>query len=116
MRGLNGRIWLGFSGPRSPKVDAMADRLFLREVTLRLHRVLWPLPKRYGHILAFTEDGKIVEVLQIRPVLSRNDRGNRTVNRVYVQNLHLIRSAGWPDSGSSVTGTCRPLRTPENVA
>jgi len=61
---LNGRIWLGFSGPRSPKVDAMAERPFMREVTLRLPRLLWPLPKRYGHIFAFTEEGKIVDNLQ----------------------------------------------------
>ena len=95
MRGMNGRIWLGFSGPRSPKVDAMADRPILREVTLRLHRVLWPLPKRYGHILAFTEDGKIVEDLQDPSGHYPETTGaTETVNRVYVQNLHL-NSIGW---------------------
>jgi sugar lactone lactonase YvrE len=95
MRGLNGRIWLGFSGPRSPKVDAMADRPFLREVTLRLPRVLWPLPKRYGHIVAFTEDGKIVEDLQDPSGTYPETTGaTETVDRVYVQNLHL-NSIGW---------------------
>ena len=60
MRGQDGRIWLGFSGPRSPDVDAMAEKPFLRELTLRLPRALWPLPKRYGHVMAFSEDGKVV--------------------------------------------------------
>ena len=95
MRGLTGRIWLGFSGPRSPKVDAMADRPFLREVTWRLPRVLWPLPKRYGHIVAFTEDGKVVEDLQDPSGNYPETTGaTETVDRVYVQNLHL-NSIGW---------------------
>ena len=95
MRGLNGRIWLGFSGPRSPKVDAMAERPFLREVTLRLPRVLWPLPERYGHIVAFTEEGKIVEDLQDSSGAYPETTGaTETGDRVYVQNLHLD-SIGW---------------------
>jgi sugar lactone lactonase YvrE len=95
MRGLNGRIWLGFSGPRSPKVDAMAERPFMREVTLRLPRVLWPLPKRYGHILAFTEEGKVVEDLQDPSGAYPETTGaTETVDRLYVQNLHF-NSIGW---------------------
>ena len=86
MRGLNGRIWLGFSGPRSPKVDAMAERPFMREVTLRLPRVFWPLPKRYGHIVAFTEDGKIVEDLQDPSGTYPETTGaTETVDRVYCE-------------------------------
>jgi sugar lactone lactonase YvrE len=61
MRGQEGRIWLGFSGPRSPDIDAMAEKPFMRELTLRLPRALWPLPKRYGHVMAFSEDGKVIE-------------------------------------------------------
>jgi len=40
MRGLDGRIWLGFAKPRSATVDGMAGRPWLREVTLRLPRAL----------------------------------------------------------------------------
>ena len=95
MRGLNGRIWLGFSGPRSPKVDAMAERPFMREVTLRLPRLLWPLPKRDGHIFAFTEEGKIVDDLQDPAGAYPETTGaTETVDRLYVQNLHL-NSIGW---------------------
>ncbi len=90
MRGLDGRIWLGFTGPRSPKVDAMADKPFLREVTLRLPRMLWPLPKKYGHVFAFTEDGKVVADLQDPSGSYPETTGvTETADRLYVQNLHL---------------------------
>jgi sugar lactone lactonase YvrE len=95
MRGLDGRIWLGFTGPRSPKVDAMADKPFLREVTLRLPRILWPLPKKYGHVLAFTEDGNVVVDLQDPSGSYPETTGvTETADRLYVQNLHL-HSIGW---------------------
>ncbi len=64
MRGLHDKIWLGFSGPRSADIDAMAGKPFLRQLTLRLPRSLWPLPKAYGHVMAFTEDGQVVADLQ----------------------------------------------------
>jgi sugar lactone lactonase YvrE len=95
MRGLDGRIWLGFTGPRSPKVDAMADKPFLREVTLRLPRILWPLPKKYGHVFAFTEGGRVVADLQDPSGSYPETTGiTETANRLYVQNLHL-HSIGW---------------------
>ena len=50
MRGLDGRIWLGFAKPRNPTIDNMADKPFLRRLTLRLPRALWPVPKAYGHV------------------------------------------------------------------
>jgi sugar lactone lactonase YvrE len=90
MRGLNGRIWLGFAGPRSPRVDAMADRPFMRELTLRLPRALWPLPKKYGHVCAFTEDGTIVADLQDPSGEYPETTGvTETPGRLYVQNLRL---------------------------
>jgi sugar lactone lactonase YvrE len=95
LRGLDGRIWVGFTGPRSPKVDAMADKPFLREVTLRLPRSLWPLPKKYGHVFAFTEDGRIAADLQDPSGGYSETTGvTETRDRLYVQNLHL-HSIGW---------------------
>ena len=95
MRGLDGRIWVGFTGPRSPKVDAMADKPLLREVTLRLPRTLWPLPKKYGHVFAFAEDGKVIVDLQDPSGSYPETTGvTETAERLYVQNLHL-RSIGW---------------------
>jgi sugar lactone lactonase YvrE len=95
MRGLDGRIWLGFSGPRSKDIDGMADKPFLRELTLRLPRSMWPLPKAYGHVLAFTEDGKVVADLQDPAGAYPQTTGlTETADRLYVQNLHL-KVLGW---------------------
>jgi sugar lactone lactonase YvrE len=95
MRGQDGRIWLGFSGPRSPKVDQMADKPFLRAVTLRLPRALWPVPKPYGHVFAFSEDGRVVADLQDPSGAYPETTGvTETPDRLYVQNLHL-KVLGW---------------------
>jgi sugar lactone lactonase YvrE len=95
MRGQNGKIWLGLSGPRSPDVDAMASKPFLRELTLRLPRALWPLPKPYGHVMAFTEDGQVVADLQDPAGAYPQTTGlTETADRLYVQNLHL-HVLGW---------------------
>ena len=95
MRGLDGRIWLGFSGPRSPDVDAMSEKPFLRELTLRLPRALWPLPKRYGHVMAFSEDGTVLADLQDPAGAYPETTGlTETADRLYVQNLHL-HVLGW---------------------
>jgi sugar lactone lactonase YvrE len=90
LRGLDNRVWLGFTGPRSPKIDAMADKPFLRELTLRLPRALWPLPKKHGHVIAFTEEGKVVEDLQDPSGNYPQTTGvTETPDRLYIQNLHL---------------------------
>ena len=95
MRGQDGRIWLGMSGPRSPDVDAMASKPFLRSLTLRLPRALWPLPKPYGHVIAFDEDGKVVADLQDPAGAYPQTTGlTETADRLYVQNLHL-NVLGW---------------------
>jgi sugar lactone lactonase YvrE len=90
MRGLEGRIWLGFTGPRSAVADAMADKPFLREVMLRLPRALWPLPKKYGHVVAFTEDGAVIDDLQDPSGNYPQTTGvTEAPGRLYLQNLHL---------------------------
>lgn len=95
MRGQGGRIWLGLSGPRSPQVDAMADKPFMRQLTLRLPRALWPLPKPYGHVIAFAEDGKVVADLQDPSGAYPQTTGvTETTERLYIQNLHL-NVLGW---------------------
>lgn len=95
MRGQHGRIWLGFSGPRSPKVDAMADTPFFRALSLRLPRALWPKPKPYGHVFAFTEDGQVVADLQHPSGAYPQTTGvTETADRLCIQNLHL-KVQGW---------------------
>lgn len=95
MRGQDGRIWLGFSAPRNPTVDNMAGKPWLREMTLRLPRALWPIPKAYGHVFAFTEDGRVVADLQDPSGAYPETTGvTETADRLYVQNLHN-KVLGW---------------------
>lgn len=89
MRGLDGRIWLGFAKPRSATVDRLANWPFLRKVTLRLPRSMWPVPKAYGHVIAFTERGRIVADLQDATGAYPETTGiTETRERLYVQSLH----------------------------
>jgi sugar lactone lactonase YvrE len=64
MAGASGRIWVGLTKPRSAVVDLTAEHPFMRSLTLRLPRFLWPVPKDHGHVIAFDESGKVVDDLQ----------------------------------------------------
>ncbi len=89
MRGLEGRIWVGLVKPRSATVDAMAERPFLRMLTLRLPRSLWPVPVPYGHVVAFLEDGTIVTSLQDPDgAYPETTAVTETEDRLYIQSLH----------------------------
>jgi sugar lactone lactonase YvrE len=94
MRGLptaDGKhtLWVGLAKPRSPVVDGMAEKPFLRNMTLRLPRFLWPIPPRYGHVIAFTEDGTIVQDLQDPSgAYPETTSVLETKDRLYVQSLH----------------------------
>lgn len=95
MRGENGKIWLGFAKPRNAVVDKLAAKPFLRKITLRLPRFLWPVPKAYGHVIAFTEDGRVVADLQDPGGAYPETTGvTETADRLYIQSLHA-RGLGW---------------------
>ncbi|MXS83837.1 SMP-30/gluconolactonase/LRE family protein [Nitrosomonas oligotropha] len=95
MRGLDGKIWLGFAKPRNPVIDAMSDIPLLRKITLRLPRALWPVPKAYGHVIAFTEDGKVVADLQDPAgAYPETTAVTETRERLYIQSLHA-KGLGW---------------------
>ena len=95
MRGMDGKIWLGFAKPRNPAADQLADKVFLRKLTLRLPRALWPIPKSYGHVMAFTEDGKVVADLQDPTgAYPETTAVTETSDRLYVQSLHS-KGLGW---------------------
>jgi len=95
MRGLGGRIWVGLAKPRNPAVDKMAGSPFLRKLTLRLPRALWPIPKSYGHVFAIDEQGHVVEDLQ-DPTgeIPETTGATETADRLYIQSLHA-RVIGW---------------------
>jgi hypothetical protein len=95
MRGLDGKIWLGLAKPRNPVIDKMSTQPLLRKMTLRLPRALWPIPKAYGHVVAFTEDGKIVADLQDPSgAYPETTAVTETADRLYVQSLHA-KTLGW---------------------
>jgi len=95
MRGLDGRIWLGFTKPRNRVVDSMAGKPLLRKITLRLPRTWWPVPPAYGHVIAFTEDGRVVADLQDPTgAYPETTAVTETADRLYVQSLHA-KGLGW---------------------
>ncbi len=95
MRGLDGRIWLGFAKPRGAAIDSMAGKPWMRSLTLRLPRALWPIPQPYGHVIAFTDDGKVVADLQDPSgVYPETTAITETADRLYVQSLHA-HGLGW---------------------
>ena len=95
MRGLDGKIWLGFAKPRNPTIDKLATQPFMRKLTLRLPRSMWPIPKAYGHVMAFTEDGKVVADLQdATGTYPETTAVTETPQRLYIQSLHA-KGLGW---------------------
>lgn len=95
MRGRDGKIWLGFAKPRNPTIDNLAAKPLMRKITLRLPRALWPIPKAYGHVMAFTEDGTVVADLQDPSgAYPETTAITETKDRLYVQSLHA-HGLGW---------------------
>ena len=95
MRGLNGKIWLGLPKPRNTAADMLATKPFMRILTLRLPRVLWPIPKTYGHVIAFTEDGNVVADLQDPSGAYAETTGvTESTDRLYIQSMQA-NGIGW---------------------
>ncbi|MFZ6743700.1 SMP-30/gluconolactonase/LRE family protein [Undibacterium sp. JH2W] len=93
-RGQNGKIWLGLAGQRN-FLDYTAERPYLRSMALRVPRMLWKLPQAYGHIIAFTEDGKVTADLQDPSGNSPTVTGvTETANRLYIHNVSG-KGLGW---------------------
>ncbi len=108
MRGQDGRIWLGFAKPRNPTIDLMADKPFLRALTLRLPRSLWPIPRAYGHVMAFTEDGQVVVDLQDPGgAYPETTAVTETPERLYIHSLHA-RGLGWLPRPRVDAATAKP--------
>jgi sugar lactone lactonase YvrE len=84
-----GRLWTGFTKPRSEAIDSMSGRPWLRSLSLRLPKSMWPVPPAYGHVIAFDEDGRVVEDLQ-DPAGRIPETSGATVHdgNVYVHSLN----------------------------
>ncbi len=88
-RGALGRLWTGLSKPRSPVMDRLAGHPLLRAMSVRLPKVLWPVPPPYGHVIAFDEDGRILADLQDPAGRIPETSGvTEYQGDLYVQSLH----------------------------
>jgi sugar lactone lactonase YvrE len=88
-RDAAGRLWTGYTKPRSEFIDATAGRPWLRSLSLRLPRALWPVPPAYGHVVAFDEDGRVVADLQDpRGRIPETSGATVQDGRLYVHSLH----------------------------
>ena len=88
-RGANGRLWTGLTKPRSDVIDRLSSRPWLRAMSLRLPKSLWPVPPAYGHILAFDENGRVVADLQDPSGrLPETSGATEREGDLYVQSLH----------------------------
>ena len=94
VRGLDGRIWLGFTGPRADSLDQASP--FMRKVALRLPPALLPAPVRHGHVMAFTEDGRVVADLQDPAGTVAETTGlTETADRLYVHHIDDLPGIPW---------------------
>jgi len=88
-RGADGRYWVGLTKPRSDDIDGMSRKPWLRALTLRLPKALWPVPPAYGHVIAFDEDGRVLADLQdAAGALPETSGATEHQGQLYVQSLH----------------------------
>ena len=67
----------------------------LRSITLRLPRALWPVPKAYGHLIAFDDEGKVLADLQDpQGAYPETSAATEADGKLFVQSLHA-HSLGW---------------------
>lgn len=100
--GESGRIWVGLTKPRSPVIDRGGAQPWISSLVLRLPRAMWPVPKPYGHVIAFNEQGHIVDDLQDpQGGYPETTAATEASGRLFVQSLHA-GAIGWmPYSGSA---------------
>jgi len=113
-----GRLWTGLTKPRSAAIDGMAPRPWMRALTLRLPRGLWPVPPAYGHVIGFDEDGRVVADLQDPSGrIPETSGATERDGRLYVHSLHAdaLGVIGLSAAGLSPTSAedLQPLQGPE---
>ncbi|TAK86542.1 MAG: SMP-30/gluconolactonase/LRE family protein [Aquabacterium sp.] len=94
-RSSSNRLWVGLTKPRSPVIDAVAAYPFMRQLTLRLPRFLWPVPKAYGHVIAYDERGTVVDDLQDSSgAYPETTAATEADGKLFIQSLNA-HSIGW---------------------
>ena len=101
-RGADGRYWTGFTKPRSATIDDLSGKPWLRALTLRLPKSLWPVPPAYGHVIAFDEEGTVLLDLQ-DPAGKLPETSGATEHdgMLYVQSLHATTFGVLPLSAAA---------------
>ena len=98
--GEQGRIWTGLTKPRSPIIDMASGMPWLRSMMLRLPRAWWPVPKAYGHLIAFDEQGRILDDLQDPTgAYPETTAATEMDGKLLVQSLNADRLGWMPYSG-----------------
>ena len=98
MRGQDGRVWMGLVKPRGAFIDNSAGKPWLRSLSMRLPKALWPVPPAYGHVVAFDESGKVLLDLQDPSgAYPETTAVTEADGRLYIQSLHA-KSLGWLDA------------------
>jgi sugar lactone lactonase YvrE len=88
-RSPDGRLWTGLTKPRSSAIDGMAAKPWLRALTLRLPKSLWPVPPAYGHVIAYDEGGRVLADLQDPTGRLEETSGvTEHAGRLFVHSLH----------------------------
>lgn len=101
-RGLDGRIWVGFPGARDNNLDKASP--FMRKLLLRLPAVFMPAPARRGHVMAFTEEGKIVADLQdTTGKIAETTGASETKDRIYIHHIDELAGIPWIEASKLKT-------------
>ena len=103
-KGAHGRYWLGLTKPRSALADRMASWPFLRAASLRLPHFLLPVPEAYGHAIAFTEQGVVLNDIQDPSGRFPEVTGiTEASGRLYVHSLvaPALGILAWPGAGQA---------------
>jgi len=101
-RDADGRLWTGFTAPRSAVIDAMSGWPGLRAMSQRLPKSMRPLPPAYGHVVAFDEDGRVVADLQDPSGrISETSGATEHDGALYVHKLHGTVIDVIPESGTA---------------
>ncbi|WP_119394931.1 SMP-30/gluconolactonase/LRE family protein [Salinibius halmophilus] len=87
-KGRDGRVWAGLVKPRSPIVDGLADKAWVRAALFNLPPGMQPIPPHYSHVFAFMHNGEVVNNLQDPTLAVPTATGLlETDDRWYIQSL-----------------------------
>ena len=108
MRSDAGRLWVGLTKPRSHLIDQLSGQPFVRSVVLRLPRFTWPVPKAYGHVIAFDDNGKVLDDLQDPSgAYPETTSVNEVDGKLFIQSLHA-HTVGWMAYAGPVAVPAKP--------